>query len=133
MPKLFESHSKATCCKTFVLFMDTFSLKHSMLVELQWGAMSLGTYQARCCNHDDFHDMLQRSNNREGRFMTTSRACACHSLELPNWQNVMLERHGRIEVSLIINIFLAIILYMKERCLISQHHDLVFLLLLKPW
>jgi hypothetical protein len=76
-----------------------------MLVELQWGAMNLGTYQTRCRNHDDFHDMLQGSNNSKGRFTTTSRARACHSLELPNWQNVMLERHGRIHVSLIIEIF----------------------------
>ncbi len=81
--------------------------------------MSLGTYQTRCCNHDDFHDMLQGSNNNKGRFTTTSRACACHSLELPNWQNVMLERHGKKEVSLVMLIFLAIVLYMKERCLIS--------------
>ncbi len=81
--------------------------------------MRLGTYQTRCCNHDDFHDMFQRPNNSKGRFTIASRACACHSLELPNWQNVMLEKHGRIEVSLVIEIFLAIVLYMKERCLIS--------------
>ncbi len=99
--------------------MDTFSLEHSMLVELQWGAMSLGTYQTRCCNHDDFHDMFQGSSNRKGMFTTASKACACHSLKLPNWQNVMLERHGRIGVSRVIKIFLAIVLYMKERFLIS--------------
>jgi hypothetical protein len=52
-------------------------------------------------------------------FTTASKACACHSLKLPNWQNVMLERHGRIGVSRVIKIFLAIVLYMKERFLIS--------------
>jgi len=56
-------------------------------------------------------------------FMTTSKACACNYLKLPNWQNVMLERHGRTEVSLVIEIFLAIVLYMKERCLINYFFE----------
>jgi hypothetical protein len=56
-------------------------------------------------------------------FMTTSKACACNSLKLPNWQNVMLERHGRIEVNLVIEIFFAIVLYMKERCLINYFFE----------
>ncbi|CAM6033890.1 unnamed protein product [Sphagnum compactum] len=47
---------------------------------------------------DGSHDMLQGSSNSRGRFTAASRVGACHSLELPNQQNVMLERHGRREV-----------------------------------
>jgi len=47
---------------------------------------------------DGSHDMLQGSSNSRGRFTAASRAGACHSLELPNQQNMMLKRHGRREV-----------------------------------
>jgi hypothetical protein len=63
--------------------------------------------------------MLQGSSNSRGRFTAASRAGACHSLELPNQQNMMLKRHGRREVSLVIKIFLAVVLHMKKWCLIS--------------